>query len=222
MKYNRLIVLLILLQLVLCAAGQAQAQSGRRAKGGAPPPPAPKPVSTPAENEKGSSKAAAESEAQRWPLIVTADEHTFESVYAPANASNMILNGVVERLKKSAAFTIRVEKEMGRGRASDLAKEQLEAYLVWLHFGSDTVSARRHDEPDYYVDYVVFAPATAKVKTEGKIYLRPYRRNASVGGVPIGIPLPQTDSRAAWESALKQAGSEAAERIMGEFDVIVR
>jgi len=170
MKYNRLIVLLIFLQLVLCAAGQAQAQSGRRAKGGASPlPPAPKPVSTPAENEKGSSKAAAESEVQRLPLIVTADEHTFESVYAPANASSIILNGVVERLKKSAAFTIRVEKDMGRGRASDLAKEQMEAYLVWLHFGSDTVSARRHDEPDYYVDYVVFTPTTAKVKTEGKI-----------------------------------------------------
>ena len=220
MRHNRLIVLLTFLQLVLCAAGQAQAQSGRRAKGGAPPPPAPKPVSTPAENEKGSSKAAAE--AQRLPLIVTADEHTFESVYAPANASNIILNGVVERLKKSAAFTIRVEKDMGRGRASDLAKEQTEAYLVWLHFGSDMSSARRRDEPDYYVDYVVFTPATAKVKTEGKIYLRPYRRNASIGGVPIGIPLPQTDSRAAWESALKQAGSDAAERIMGEFDVIVR
>jgi len=40
--------------------------------------------------------------------------------------------------------------------------------------------------------------------------------------VPVRVPLPQTDSRAVWESALKQAGSEAAERIMGEFDVTVR
>jgi hypothetical protein len=222
MRYKRLILLLIFLQLALCAAERAQAQSGRRAKGGSPPPSTPKPVSTPAENGKGSAKATAETEAQRLPLIITADEHAFESVYAPVNASNSILDGFVERLKKSSAFNLKVEKEMGRGRASDLARKQTEAYLVWLHFGSDVVSARRHDEPDYYLDYVVFTPATAKVKTEGKIYLRLYQRSASVGGVPVRLPVPQTDSRAAWESALKQAGSDAAERIMGEFDVIVR
>jgi hypothetical protein len=220
MRYSRLIVPLLFVMFMLCAVGVAQAQSGRRAKGGAPP--APKPVSTPAESEQGSAKAASESEAQRQPLIVTMDEHTFESVYAPVDASKTVLNGFIERLKRSSAFNIRVEKSMSRGRASDLAKQQTESYLVWLNFGSDVVSARTHDEQDYYVDYVVFTPSTAKVKTEGKIYLRPVRRSARVGGVPIGLPLPQTDRRAAWESVLKQAGSDAAERVMGEFDVIVR
>ena len=221
MKYSRLIVPLLFIQVVLCAADVAQAQSGRRAKGGAPL--ASKPVvSTPVESEKGLEKPATRTEAQRQPLIVTADEHSFESVYAPVDATRIILNGFVERLKKSSAFDIRVDKEMSRERASDLARKQEEAYLVWLRFGSDAVSARSHDAQDYYVDYVVFTPATAKVKTGGKIYLRSARRSARVGGVPIGLPLPQTDSRAAWESVLKQAGSDAAERIMGEFDVTAR
>ena len=219
MKHSRLIAPLLFVLFVLCAVGVAQAQSGRRTKGGAPP--SPKPVSTPAESEQGSTRAASESEAQRQPLIVTMDEHTFESAYAPVDASKTVLNGFVERLKRSSAFNIRVEKSMSRGRASDLAKQQTESYLVWLHFGSDVVSARSHDEQDYYVDYVVYTPSTSHVKTEGKIYLRSVRRSTRVGGVPIGLPLPQTDSRAAWESALKQAGSDAAERIMGEFDVIV-
>lgn len=216
MKYSHLIAPLLFVLLVLCAAGESEAQSGRRAKGGAPPP---RPVSTPAEDEKSETKPTASTEAPRLPLIVTADEYAFERIQAPINASNIILAGFVERLKKSSAITIKVEKDMGRQRSIELARKQTEAYLVWLHFGSDMVSARTRDEQDYYVDYAVFAPATAKVKTQGKIYLRPVRRSARVGGVPIGLPLPQTDSRAAWESALRQAGSDAAERIMGEFDV---
>lgn len=220
MKYSRLIVPLLFVLLVVYAAGQAHAQSGRRAKGGAPA--QPQPVSTPAENGTQAAKPAASTEAPRLSLIVVADEHTFESVYAPIDASHTILTGFVERLRKSNAVTIKVEKDMGRGRSIELAKKQTEAYLVWLHFGSDVVSARSHDEQDYYVDYVVFTPATAKVKTEGKIYLRSVRRTARVGGVPIGIPVPQTDSRAVWDSALRQAGSDAAERIIGEFDLSVR
>ena len=219
MKYSRWIAPFLFGMLMLCAAGECVAQSGRRAKGGTPPP---RPVSTPAGDEKSETKPTASAEAQRLPLIVAADEHTFESVLAPVNASNIILAGFIERLKKSSAITVKVEKDMGRQRSIELARKQTEAYLVWLHFGSDTVSARSHDEQDYYVDYAVFTPATAKVKTQGKVYLRPVRRSARVGGVPIGLPLPQTDSRAAWESALRQAGSDAAERIMSEFDVTLR
>jgi hypothetical protein len=220
MRHNRLALMLLCAALILCAAGLAEAQSGRRAKGGAS---APKPVSTPAESESAAAKKSTiKAEAQRVALIVTADGHGFESVYAPANASDIVLRGFVDRLRESSAFTIKVEKEMSRGRASDRAKDEKEAYLVWLHFGSDAVTARSHDDADYFVDYVVFTPGTAKVKTEGKVYLRPSRRNVSIGRVPVGIPLPQTDARAVWEGALKQGGSEAAERVMAEFDVIVR
>jgi hypothetical protein len=58
------------------------------------------------------------------------------------------------------------------------------------------------------------------VKTGGRVYLRAYRRSVGVGGVPVGIPLPPIDNRAAIESSIQQAGREAAERVMAEFDVM--
>jgi hypothetical protein len=155
-------------------------------------------------------------------MIVAADEPTSAMGSATINANGSMMKGFVERLKKSAAFSIKVEKQMGRGRASDLAKEQTEAYVAWLQFGSDRVTARSNDRADWYVDYVVFTPGTAKVKTSGRVYLRAYRRSVGIGGVPVGIPLPPIGNQDAVESALQQAGREAAERVMAEFDVITR
>ena len=222
MKHNRLAATLLCASLLMCAAVTAHAQSGRRARGGTTTTtPAPKQASPTVETETVTATSQTKPEAQTS-LIVAADEPTSAAGIAMINANGSMMKGFVERLKKSSAFTIKVEKQMGRGRASDIAKEQTESYVAWLQFGSDRVTARSHDGSDWYVDYVVFTPGTAKVKTGGRVYLRAYRRSVGVGGVPIGIPLPPIDNRDAVESALQQAGREAAERVMAEFDVIAR
>lgn len=220
MKHNRLAATLLCASLIMCAAVTTQAQSGRRAKGGTTTP-APKQVSPPAESETMTASPATKSEAQ-ISLIVAADESTSATGISVINANGSMMKGFLERLRKSSAFTIKVEKQMGRSRASDLAKDQTEAYVAWLQFGSDRVTARSHDASDWYVDYVVFTPGTAKVKTGGRVYLRASRHSVGVGGVPVGIPLPPIDNRAAVESSLQQAGREAAERVMAEFDVMGR
>jgi hypothetical protein len=219
MKHKRLAATLLCASLMMCAAATAHAQSGRRAKGGTTS--APKPVSPPAEIETVTPASQTKPETQTS-LIVAADEPTSVTGSATINANGSMMRGFVERLKKSSAFNIKVEKQMGRSRASDLAKEQQEAYVAWLQFGSDRVTARSNDRSDWYVDYVVFTPGTAKVKTSGRVYLRAYRRSVGIGGVPVGIPLPPIGNQDAVESALQQAGREAAERVMAEFDVIAR
>lgn len=220
MKYNRLAATLLCASLIMCAAVTAEAQSGRRAKGGATTPVS-KQDSPPADAETMTAKPATAPETQ-ISLIVTADEPTSAMGISVINSNGSMMKGFIERLKKSSAFTIKVEKQMGRGRASDIAKEQTEAYVAWLQFGSDRVTARSHDASDWYVDYVVFTPGTAKAKTSGRIYLRAYQRSVGVGGVPVGIPLPPIDGRAAVETSLQHAGREAAERVMAAFDVIAR
>jgi hypothetical protein len=216
MKHNGLAAALLFASLIMCAAVTAQAQSGRRAKGGSTTTPATKPVSPPAETVTATSQTEPEA---RISLIVAADEPTSAAGISVINSNGSMMKGFIERLRKSAAFTIKVEKQMGRSRASEIAKEQTEAHVAWLQFGSDRITARSHDASDWYVDYVVFAPVTAKVKTGGRVYLRAYRRSVGVGGVPVGIPIPPIDSRAAVESSLQEAGREAAERVMAEFDV---
>lgn len=220
MKYNRLAATLLSVLLLMWATVTAQAQSGRRAKGGATTTTS-KQDAPPADAEVLTAKPAIDPETQ-ISLIVASDEPTSAIGISVINSNGSMMKGFIERLRKSSAFNIKVEKQMGRGRASDIAKEQTEAYVAWLQFGSDRVTARSHDASDWYVDYVVFTPGTAKVKTGGRIYLRAYQRSVGVGGVPVGIPLPPIDGRAAVETSLQQAGREAAERVMAEFDVISR
>ncbi len=59
------------------------------------------------------------------------------------------------------------------------------------------------------VDYVVFAPGTAKVLTSGRTYENSYRKGPVSVGRPRGTTLPSYR-----ESALRRAGEEAADRIL--------
>ena len=135
MKYNRLAATLVFCaSLLMCAAVTAQAQSGRRAKGGATTP-ASKQDSPPADTETITAKPVTSPEAQ-ISLIVAADEPTSAVGISVINSNSSMMKGFIERLKSSSAFTIKVEKQMGRGRASDIAKEQSEAHVAWLQFGN--------------------------------------------------------------------------------------
>jgi hypothetical protein len=209
----RVAALVIALMILLCALGSAEAQSGRRAKERTSTPP----VQPSAKTE--STSPATDSEARRVSLIVTIDE-SLHSVSVPPGSSRVVLNGFVERLKKSPAFELKVEKHMSRKEAGDLAKSQTESFVVWLQLDSEYISSRSNGS-DMYVEYVVLTPGTGKSKSQGRVYLRGYRRSVGVGGVPVGIPLPlpPTGPRAPLESTLQEAGRDAAERVMAALDV---
>jgi hypothetical protein len=204
------VVLLLCALMILCIGGSAEAQSGRRAKERTLPP-------VQQSGEPVEPEPATKPEAQSVSLLITFDETGGSGVYL--GDSQLVLRGFVERLKKNAVINHKVEKRMDRKEASDLAKSQTEAYVVWLQLDVQKISSRANNN-EMYVDYTVFPPGKGKSKTEGRVYVRDSRQRIGIGNVPIGVPLPPTGTgNARLNDALLDAGRETAERVMPELDV---
>ena len=123
-------------------------------------------------------------------------------------AGNIVIEGFLERMQRSATVKVRAGKDMNRKEASDYAKSSEDNYVVWLQLESDTASGAGgawEDPNNLYVDYVVFAPGTGKSKTSGHVYQR--TRGA--------IQMPRTTSGA--EYTLRRAGAETAERVLSSL-----
>jgi hypothetical protein len=108
---------------------------------------------------------------------------------------------------------------MNRGEAIKLAKSQKEAYVALLDLrteglGSGSMSSDSYDE--ILIDYVVFAPETAKVSTSGRTYQRAYRKGPIVVGPRTGRTSPIYA-----EQMLRQAARDAAERILSALHLII-
>lgn len=96
------------------------------------------------------------------------------------------------------------------------AKSEKEAYVVWLQLRTDSMSNRQTaDYNEIFIEYWVFAPTTAKVKTSG----RTHQAASGRGGVVV-IPRTRT-SLPTSELLLKQAAREAAERILAAMRDVV-
>jgi hypothetical protein len=199
------ISLLIILGLALPVA----AQSGRKLPNHVandPPPAAPP-------DEPAPPKPAPKPTAPPIPLLVTIDQLNVNFTQA---YSSVVLDGVVSRLRATERFEITAAKEMNRKQASDRAKAEKELYVCWMEL--DTDSFQPQSINDIHVEYVIYEPATAKIHAQGRVYLRPYQQRVGVGGV--GIPLPTGPvGTNPLEYSLRQAGFEAADRILAAFNV---
>jgi hypothetical protein len=93
-----------------------------------------------------------------------------------------------------------------RGEAIEKAKSSPNTYVVLLALKLD-LGAASYD--DLQLDFVVFAPTTAKIVVTGRSYINSNR----AGPVVVGptTRLPQGVFRESW---LRQAGEEAADRIL--------
>lgn len=181
----------------------ATAQSGRRLPKAASNP-APSPTAEPATKPAEKPKAALK-------LIVGADRGYIANM--PLYLSSSALKGCVDRLDAAPSVDITVSsRDVNRGEAIKTAKAQKEAYVVWLELGSDRMRMGSEvDINELYLQYVVFAPTTAKITTSGRTYPAGYGRGRVIVN-PGGIP-----GRNNWpymEQAVKQAGRAAAERIL--------
>lgn len=165
------------------------------------PTPTPEPASTkPAETPKAALK-----------LIVGADDGYIAGI--PSFLTSSALRGCGDRLDAAPNVDVTVtHRDVNGGEAIKTAKAEKEAYVVWLRLGSDRMRMDNQiDLNELYLEYVVYAPTTAKIAASGRTYPAGYGR----GGVilnPGGIP-----GRNTWpyiEQAIKQAGRAAAERIL--------
>lgn len=104
---------------------------------------------------------------------------------------------------------------MSRGEAIKKAKAETTTYVVLLRLVLDQMYARSYD--DLELDYVVFAPQTAKVITSGRTYLNINRK----GPIVVG-PTSRGSSGALYrEQLLKHAGEDAGARILKALNVDV-
>lgn len=139
--------------------------------------------------------------------------------------ARIVAEGCAERLRKSPLLEVKAGGDMNRKEAIERAKTESETYVVWMELKLDKIGGRSSD-PDIgsngvidfdnlYVNYVVYTPGTAKIKTQGSVM-----QNANqVGNSRIGIRIPRRGGRMPVQYALEQAGHDAANRIMEAFQI---
>ena len=149
-------------------AATAAAQSGRRAPKSAPAPaavPTPEPDPTPVVASQ-QPKAALQ-------IIIGIDRYdSFSSI--SITTYNDVLRSCAQRLNEAPSVTVeRIERSLSRGEASNRAKSEKSAYVVWLRVREDEMSSNRSGTPNnVYIEYLVLAPTTAKVVSSGSAYPR--------------------------------------------------
>jgi hypothetical protein len=195
MKYRLLTTAVVLALCVLTA----QAQSGRRHSTPEPAAPVPTPTPEPTPTPK---KAEEKSELV---FFVGADRNDSYSTF-PFTYYDAVVNGCASRLRAGSSADIDVSNQsLSRGEAINKAKADTKTYVVLLALKFDTM-ARSYD--DMIVEFVVFAPGTAKVAVTGRSYM-----NANRAGPIIAQPRGST-SALYREQMLKVAGEDAGNRIL--------
>lgn len=188
------------LLLALCALS-AQAQSGRRQV--KPPPSAPVPTPTP------DPTPIPKKEAKKEELLffVGADQNSsYQSL--PLGYYDAVLQGCASRLHAGSSAAVDVsEHDVNRGEAIKKAKAETKAYVVWLNLTVDSM-ARTYD--DLVLEYIVYAPETAKVVTNGRSYLRGQR----AGPITVDPNAGRTTNSLYRQEMLKRVGEEAGDRII--------
>jgi len=183
----------------------AFAQSGRRqAK---PPAAAPVPTPTPEPTPEAKPK---HDENQISFMVALGDRATNYSRYAYTYVE-AAARGCAERLRKGASADVDLsDREMSRGEAIAMAKAEQKRYVVLINLVEDTMSATSSNGyVEIQVDYVVFAPGTAKVLASGRTYENSSRSGPVVVQRPTGSTLPTYR-----EQSLRRAGEDAGERIL--------
>jgi len=198
MRYPRLSAPISITLVLLCAIS-ASAQSGRRKT--APPPAAPIPTPTP-EPTPLPKKDNKDSEII---FVVGSDRQGAFSI--PFSYYEAAVRGCADRLRKrSSADVDTSERDLTRGEAIKKAKSDTKTYVVLISLAFEAM-ARSSD--DITVDFVVFAPETAKVVTTGRSYLNSQR----AGPVVVGPPA-RGGGTIYRDQLFRYAGEDAADRIL--------
>ena len=190
---------LALLIFALCALS-VQAQSGRRHTKPVPAAPVPTPTPEPTPTPKK------EQEEEKLIFLVGVDRDSAHPSI-PLYFHSMAQRGCADRLRSRSSAEVDVaQRDMNRSDAIQKAKASPNTYVVLLTLRLDTM-AQSYDE--LQLDFVVFAPTTAKVVITGRSLITGNR----VGPVVVGKTsrLPGGMIR---EQAVKQAGEDVADRIL--------
>ena len=195
MSYQRLAIAFVI---ALCAL-TVQAQSGRRQT--KPPPAAPVPTPTPEP-----TPVPKKQDKEQDLLFILGADRTNSYTTLPFSYYDVVLQGCGDRLRDGSSASIDISQQsVTRGEAIKKAKSETNgAYVILLSLTFDSMS---RSAEDLVVEYVVFAPGTSKVVTNGRSYLNSNRKG------PISVGRGSTGSLYL-EQMLRQAGEDAGSRIL--------
>lgn len=192
---------LVALLIALCGLS-IYAQSGRRKT--APPPVAPVPTPTP----EPTPPPARKKDENAMTLLVAGDDRGL--LRYPLSFIDAATTGCADRLGKRSSLNVDLtQRKLSRGEAIAKAKSDKSTYVVLLGLVEDMMNADSTGYVELEVDYVVFAPGTAKVLATGRVYENGRRKGPLV--VPRG---PRSTMPIYREQSLRAAGEDAAERIL--------
>lgn len=197
------------LLIIVMAAMAVQAQSGRRQVKPSPsvpvPTPTPEPTPTPQKEE--------EKEPELIFLVAIETRSSFNSI--PWAFHDAAMQGCAQKLRNASSAVVDVaQRDMSRGEAIKKAKAETKTYVVLLALTFDSM-ATSYD--DMQLDFIVLAPTTAKVVTTGRSYINTNRQ----GPVVVG-PSNRGAGMLYREQWLRQAGEEAASRILKRMNLVVK
>ena len=193
--------------LAVCAV-TVHAQSGRKQTKAPPAAPVPTPTPEPTPEPK-------KEKVSDFGFIIGADTFGAYETF-PLTYYDAAMRGCADGLRagSSAHVTIATEN-INRGEAIKKAKSEKTTYVIQMKLILDPMYAKSYD--DFELEYVVFAPQTAKVVTSGRTYLNVNRKGPIVAG-----PARRGPTSALYrEQLLKQAGEDAAARILKAMNLSV-
>jgi len=157
MKYRHFAIMLVI---ALCV-WTVQAQSGRKhakpAPAAAVPTPTPEPTPAPKKAEKQSELL----------FYVGADRNDSYAMLSYAYY-DWVVRGCADRLRNGSSGGVEItDKSFSRGEAIKKAKAESRSYVVLLNLKFNNM-ARQYEE--LILEFIVFAPGTAKIVTQGNSY----------------------------------------------------
>ncbi|HEV7743810.1 MAG TPA: hypothetical protein VGO56_02335 [Pyrinomonadaceae bacterium] len=196
---RRLFAASFIIGLALVCGLSATTQSGRRTK--QPPVAVPGPVESPTPTK------AVEKPKPELTLIVGMERDNFG--YNMANLG-VVLEAVVDRLNDNSAIKVeQVRGTLNRGEAVRRAKAEPGGYIVLLEIETESRIVVTTRITEIALQYSVFSPGTAKVKTFGRTYPQ--------GGRSKGVVVSPGKTGVYSDYQLQQAGRQAAEKILDAF-----
>jgi len=188
------------LVIALCV-WSVQAQSGRKHVKPIPATPVPTPTPEPTPAPKKAEKVS------ELMFYLGADRNDSFAML-PYTYSDAVVRGCAGRLRGGSSAGVEVtDKSFSRGEAIKKAKAESKSYTVLLTLKPDNM-ARSYD--DLILEYIVFAPNTAKIVTQGHSYMRANRAGPIITGPTGRAP----NSELYREQLLQRAGEDAGDRIL--------
>jgi hypothetical protein len=189
------------------------AQSGRRSAPKPSTPPAPS--STPPESTSSNPTESTSKKAPSIQLLVGIDDPSPISGI-PRYLADMVLDACVHRLSEPGGVSVTAgPRTLTRSDAAKAAKAETTRYVVWLQLGNssaDSGNRASSNADDYYVNFMVLEPGSAKIKLSSHV-----TGGRRVGNVGVGLP----SSRNAIyiEQVIRDEARQAADRILSALGI---